>query len=90
MVATGRNDDDIEKYVGTDSLRFLTVEGMLRAIGNTDPLEEQLYGTFNRDGQLARSTSFEGGHDQGTGYEETGYEETGYEEIGDEEPATKV
>lgn len=54
LVASGRTDDEIEAYVGADSLKFLTVEGMLRAIGNTGPLDAQLTGTYDRDGRAVQ------------------------------------
>lgn len=50
LVAAGRTEEDIRRYVGADSLKFLSVEGMLRAIGDTGPLAQQLHGTYGRDG----------------------------------------
>lgn len=51
LVATGRTEEEIREHVGADSLKFLSLDGLLRAIGGTGPLAAQLQGTFARDGR---------------------------------------
>lgn len=62
LVATGRTDEEIEGYVGADSLRFLSEQGMLRALQAAGTLADQLRGTFGRDG---RQTVVSDGEDLG-------------------------
>jgi len=52
LVATGRTDEEIEAHVGADSLRYLSPEGMLRALQARGGLADQFVGTYGRDGQL--------------------------------------
>lgn len=51
LVATGRTDEEIERYIGADTLRYLSPEGMLRAFGAAGTLQHQFAGTYGRDGQ---------------------------------------
>ena len=51
LVATGRTEEEIASIVGADSLKFLSLDGLLRAIGGTGPLAAQLQGTFDADGR---------------------------------------
>lgn len=51
LVATGRTDGEIEAYVGADSLKYLSPEGMLRAFGAAGTLADQFAETYGRDGQ---------------------------------------
>lgn len=52
LVATGRNDEEIGRHIGADSLHYLSPEGMLRAFGASGTLADQFAGTFDREGRL--------------------------------------
>lgn len=48
LMATGRTEAEMEAYVGADSLRFLSLEGLFAALGGAGSLADQLQGTYPR------------------------------------------